>query len=92
MTYELDATPLFTRKVRTFRRRHPDLVSTLDGVLVQLAEDPYGPALRLHQLIGRLDGFHAVSVTFQYRIVLVLRLVEGVITLVNIGSHDDVYR
>jgi len=51
VTYELEATPTFTRKVRKVRRQHPDLIPSLDAVLIQLAEDPDEPSLRLHPLI-----------------------------------------
>jgi len=77
--------------VKKFRRRHPDLIPTLDAVLTQLAEDPDEPTLRLHPLIGKLNGHHSVSVTHKYRTVFVLQRFAGHIRLVNIGSHDDVY-
>jgi len=92
VSYVLRTTPFFERRSRKFLRRHPDLADPLDDVLARLAENPDEPTLRLHQLSGRLDGHHAVSITYDYRIVLVLRRVAGFIVLIDIGSHDEVYR
>ena len=54
--------------------------------------DPSQPHLRLHPLRGGLEGVHAVSVTYMYRITLALSAEKQEITLLDIGSHDDVYR
>jgi hypothetical protein len=35
---------------------------------------------------------HAVSLTYSYRIVLILRLTADEIVLLDVGSHDEVYR
>ena len=39
-----------------------------------------------------LEGLHAVSVTHAYRITLTLRVTKKEIVLLDIGSHDEVYR
>jgi mRNA-degrading endonuclease RelE of RelBE toxin-antitoxin system len=39
-----------------------------------------------------LEGLHAVSVTHAYRITLTLRVTTKEIVLLDIGSHDEVYR
>ena len=91
MTFEVDASPRFVRKAATFLRRHPDLRVQLQSAIDGLRHDPFQPSLRLHPLQGDLSGFHAVSLTYQFRIVLVLNAEERRITLINIGSHDEVY-
>jgi mRNA-degrading endonuclease YafQ of YafQ-DinJ toxin-antitoxin module len=35
---------------------------------------------------------HAVSIGYSYRLTLTLKLAEREIILLDIGSHDDVYR
>jgi len=50
------------------------------------------PHLKLHALSGKLDGCYAVSLTFSYRITLTLMVTGKEIILLDIGSHDDVYR
>jgi mRNA interferase YafQ len=91
VTFEVDASPRFVRKAAKLLRRHPDLRSNLATAIDGLRDDPFQPSLRIHPLHGDLSGFHAVSVTYQFRIVLVLQDEERRITLMNIGSHDEVY-
>ena len=85
-------TETFARTARRFLRRHPDLRADFAAVLRQLETDPGHPSLRLHPLHGRHRNKHAVSLTYSYRIVLILALTRGEIVLLDVGSHDDVYR
>jgi mRNA-degrading endonuclease YafQ of YafQ-DinJ toxin-antitoxin module len=39
-----------------------------------------------------LKGLHAVSVTHSHRIVLTLKVTDQEIILLDIGTHDEVYR
>ena len=89
--FRLIQTSGFDRAFRRFARRHPELREKVAATLLRLSEDPFAPSLRLHALTGDLAGLHAVSLTYAYRIVLVLRIVESEVVLVNIGSHDQVY-
>ena len=73
-------------------RRHPDLAGLVNDVIRQIEADPFAPRLRLHPLHGHHQGKHAVRLTYEYRIVLVLRVSNGKITLLDIGTHDEVYR
>lgn len=91
MAYELIFTESYEKIERRFLKRHPDLLSRYHRVLALLEQDPFHPSLRLHGLVGRLKGLHAVAITMQYRIVLELELREQEIILVNVGSHGEVY-
>ena len=62
------------------------------SVFRALEDDPFQPSLRLHPLSGKLRGKHAVSLTHDYRITLTLVVSEQTITLIDIGTHDEVYR
>jgi mRNA-degrading endonuclease YafQ of YafQ-DinJ toxin-antitoxin module len=53
---------------------------------------PQRPQAGRRPLKGRHRDKHTVSLTYSYRIVLILRLDENEITLLDVGSHDDVYR
>ncbi len=44
---------------------------------------------RLH---GRHQGKHAVRLTYEYRIVLILRMTAREVLLLDVGSHDEVYQ
>ena len=61
-------------------------------MLADLQHDPFQLHLELHTLTGKLSGCHAVSLTYSYRITLTLLITEWEIVLLDIGSHDEVYR
>jgi mRNA-degrading endonuclease YafQ of YafQ-DinJ toxin-antitoxin module len=82
----------FLRLARKFFRQHPDLRPRFARLLDDLQSDPFQPRLELHSLSGKLEGCYAVSLTYSYRITLTLMVTEGEIILLDIGSHDDVYR
>jgi mRNA-degrading endonuclease YafQ of YafQ-DinJ toxin-antitoxin module len=84
-------TESFARTARKFLRRHPDLEGIFEDVLRQLETDPHAPRLRLHPLQGVHRGKHAVRLTYDYRIVLILRIMEKEVVLLDVGSHDEVY-
>ena len=90
--YHLLWTETYLRTARKFIRQHPDLEGELENVLKQLEDDPRAPRLRLHALHGKRRGKHAASLTYSHRIVLVLRVVAKEIVLLDIGTHDEVYR
>ncbi|MCX6074000.1 MAG: type II toxin-antitoxin system YafQ family toxin [Campylobacterales bacterium] len=74
-----------------FFKKHPDLLEKYGIILKKLENDPFEPSLKLHKLQGNLEKFHAVRLTYEYRIVLILQIVDEQIVLVDIGTHDDVY-
>ncbi|RQW86153.1 MAG: plasmid stabilization protein [Geobacter sp.] len=82
----------FLRQAHKFFKKHPDLKSHFARVVADLQNDPFQPHLSLHPLVGKLDGCHAVSLTYSYRITLTLLITEKEIILLDIGSHDEVYR
>ena len=92
MPYTLVWTDTFKRTARKFLARHRDLQEVFSLVLHKLEQDPNDPELRLHSLGGRLQGKHAVRLTYSYRIVLRLEFVADEIVLLDVGSHDEVYR
>lgn len=85
-------TETFLRTTRKFLRRHRDLKGLFENVLRQLEIDPASPRLRLHPLQGRHRGKHAVRLTYEHRIVFILRMTAREIILLDVGSHDEVYR
>lgn len=85
-------TPFYQRALKRFLKKHPDLRRTYDDIIVLLAANPYEPSLRLHPLGGQHAGEYAVSITYSYRMILTIVVIEHQIVLLDIGSHDDVYR
>ena len=90
--YSIVTPDQFLKQARKFFGRHPDLKPRFARVIRDLQKDPFQPHLALHPLRGRLEGCHAVSLTHSYRITLTIAIVEGEILLLDIGSHDEVYR
>ncbi|MGE0156396.1 MAG: type II toxin-antitoxin system YafQ family toxin [Geobacter sp.] len=87
------ATPeSFLRQARKFFKKHPDLRPRFAVVFEALKLDPFQPSLGLHPLTGKLAGCHAVRLTYSYRITLTVMVTEQEIILLDIGSHDEVYR
>lgn len=87
------ATPeSFLRQARKFFKKHPDLRPRFGVVFEALKLDPFQPSLGLHPLTGKLAGCHAVRLTYSYRITLTVMVTEQEIILLDIGSHDKVYR
>ena len=90
--FKLVWTATFERTARKFLRRHPELAGLFEDVLLQLESDPRAPKLRLHRLKGKHRDKHAVRLTYSHRIVLILCLSDSEIVLLDVGSHDEVYR
>ena len=89
--YSLLTTEYFLRKSRKFLKKHPDLRSRYARVIDDLKEDPFARHLRYHQLSGEMEGLQAVSLTYDYRIILTVLVTEKGVVLLDIGDHDDVY-
>ena len=90
--YRFVWTAHFTRSAEKFRKRYSELRTKLAGVLRDLEKDPFQPHLKYHRLGGKLESIQAVSITDKYRISLTIVIAEKEITLLDIGTHDDVYR
>jgi mRNA-degrading endonuclease YafQ of YafQ-DinJ toxin-antitoxin module len=92
MSFALITTQHFERRARKFLRKHPDLRQALRDTLDDLSRDPFQAKLKLHPLSGNLAGVQAVSLTYSYRLTLLLRVTEQEVVLLDIGTHDEVYR
>jgi len=90
--YALVWTASFTRSAEKFTKSHPDLRDKLAAILRDLENDPFQPHLKYRQLKGKIKGVQAVSITYSYRITLTILVSDREIILLDVGSHDDVYR
>ena len=90
--YTIVTSPRFLRRAARFFRQHPDLRGRFERMMTALREDPHQPQLRLHPLRGELEGLHAASLTYEYRVLLTLQITEQEIVLLDIGTHDELYR
>lgn len=90
--YSIITPKQFLRQAHKFFKKHPHLKSRFEKIVNDLCRDPFQPYLELHPLGGKLKGCHAFSLTDNYRITLTLMLTDKEIILLDIGSHDEVYR
>ncbi len=92
MTYGIVYTPGYNRRAARFLKKHPELTLVYAKTLRLLEVDPFHPSLRLHKLKGSLAELHSVSITISYRITLEFVIQNQTNVLVDVGSHDEVYR
>ena len=90
--YRFVWTAHFTRPAEKFKKRHPELRTKFACVLRDLEKDPFQPHLKYHCLGGKLEGIQAVSITAKYRISLTIVIAEKEIILLDVGTHDEIYR
>lgn len=85
----------FNRSFRKITKKNPQLKNRIFNVLRLLGDDPFTPSLKSHKLGGDLAGLWSCSVASDCRIIFNFsedeELLEMVILLVDVGSHDDVY-
>jgi len=91
MVYGLIYPESYIKRARKFLRKHPEIHGQYRKTLELLELNPRHPSLRLHDLKGRLKAMSSVSINMSYRIVLELEIKGKEITLINIGSHDQIY-
>lgn len=82
----------FTRAAKRFALQHRELRAKFAAILRDLETDPFQPHLKYHHLAGKLKGVQAVRLTHSYHITLTVMITEKEIILLDIGSHDEVYR
>jgi addiction module RelE/StbE family toxin len=92
IVFSVTTSEQFLRQAKKFFKKYPDLRPRLAATITALQQDPFQPGLALHPLSGKLAGCHAVSLTYSYRITLTLLITDKEIILLDIGSHDEVYR
>ena len=90
--YKLVWTASFTRTAGKFLKQHPELREKFATILGDLEHDPFQPHLRYHHLGGKLKNIQAISITSSYSLTLTLLFSDQEIILLDVGSHDDVYR
>ena len=90
--YSIITPKQFLRQAHKFFKKFPHLKSRFAKIVDDLCRDPFQPHLELHPLGGKLKGCHAASLTDNYRITLTLMLTDKEIILLDIGSHDEVYK
>ena len=89
--YEIKFADGYEKRAIKFLKKHKDLYEKYKKTIELLENDPTHPSLRVHKLQGKMNHFSSVSINMKYRIIIDFIIVDDVIILVDIGSHDDVY-
>jgi addiction module RelE/StbE family toxin len=92
MSFKLIYTDSYIKRAKRFAKQHPELRVQYQKALMLLENNPFHPSLRLHPLQGKLSELHSMSINISYRITVEMVIKEKEIILVNVGSHQDVYR
>ncbi len=90
MGYKLVYDDKFVKKSIKFIKKHPDLKEKYYKILTILENNPFHPSLRLHKIKG--GDYYSVSVTMNYRILLYFLVKDNEIYLLDIDSHDNIYK
>ena len=90
--YTLIWTAHFTRSAKKFTKRHPGLKKKVANILRDLEKDPFQRHLEYHHLGGKQTGIQAVGITDSYRITMTVIITKKEIILLDIGTHDEVYK
>jgi addiction module RelE/StbE family toxin len=92
VSFQLIYSESYLKRAKRFAKQHPDLKEQYRKALRLIEQNPFHPSLRIHPLQGRLTGLHSVSINISYRISLEMFITENEIVLVNVSSHQDVYK
>ncbi|MBF0339118.1 MAG: type II toxin-antitoxin system mRNA interferase toxin, RelE/StbE family [Nitrospirae bacterium] len=80
----------FVRKISKIIKHSPAVDEKVSKIFNLLRQDPFNPLLKTHTLAGLLKGLYSCSLTHNIRIVF--KLNNDTIHLINIGTHDEVYK
>lgn len=92
MSFQLIYSESYLKRAKRFAKQHPALKEQYRKALRLIEQNPFHPSLRIHPLQGRLTGLYSVSINISYRISLEMFITENEVVLVNVGSHQDVYK
>ncbi len=81
----------YNKKVKKILKKHPELIDKYKKTVKLLEKNYQDSSLKLHKLHGKLKDFHAVSINYEFRIILILKVIADKIILIDIGTHDETY-
>jgi len=81
----------YNKKVKKILKKHPELIGKYKKTIKLLEKNYQDPSLKLHKLHGKLKDFHSVSVNYEFRIILILKIIADKIILIDIETHYEMY-
>lgn len=77
--------------VKQYHKLQKSDQTKVDNALVLFEKNPVDPKLKNHALIGKLLGKRAISAGFDLRLVFEVKGNYVVVTMIAVGSHNQVY-
>ena len=87
----MEFTNHYNKKVKKILKKHPELIGKYKKTIKLLEKNYQDPSLKLHKLHGKLKDFHSVSVNYEFRIILILKVIADKIILIDIETHYEMY-
>jgi addiction module RelE/StbE family toxin len=88
--YSIKFSVKYEKTAKKFFKKHQNLKQKYTKTVLMLQTNPHHPSLRLHKLQGSLNEYYSISIDMDYRIIIDFIIVDDVIYLIDIGSHDEV--
>lgn len=85
-------TKKYIKLEQKFLKKNSNIIDEYYEGLEKIKNDPFDNSLKTHKLKGNLSQFYSCSITYSHRLILIIEISQDKITLVNIGTHDEVYK
>lgn len=85
--YVVKITSYAYRKVKKLNKENKAL---FDSVVEKLKVDPFDSTLKTHKLKGKLNEEYSCRLNYKDRVLFIF-IEKEIITIIDIGSHDEVY-
>lgn len=83
---------IFKRKfLKQYKKLRKSDQKKVDDALELFGNNPFEPKLKNHALLGKLDGERSISAAFDLRIIFETYDNYLVVTMLNVGTHNQVY-
>ncbi|MCC7197401.1 type II toxin-antitoxin system mRNA interferase toxin, RelE/StbE family [Candidatus Peregrinibacteria bacterium] len=77
--------------VKQYQKLQKASQSKIDNTLRLFEKNPHDPQLKNHALTGKLTGKRSISAGFDLRIVFELEGNYMIVTMLSVGTHNQVY-
>ena len=91
MNFKITRTDTFVKTAKKFFKKHLQLISKFKTIIQELEKNPFEPGLKTHKLKGGLKDKYALSLDYNYRLIVTVQIHEKEVILWDFGTHDEVY-
>jgi len=79
----------FLKAFKRFCKKNPDFKANFQIFFQEFCNNPLDSRFRLHKLKEKLKDLYSAKIEYDLR--LILEIEDGVVMLIDIGTHDQVY-